>query len=116
MYMEAPKLMRSLKVIREENILQIREIRGGLQLAVANLVTPSSNLCSGDENHDVRRIAYSMFILPTHACPPQFQKFINIRISSLKYTLASIMPNQPKCLITATIYLMNEHKLNKLAN
>jgi hypothetical protein len=107
--------MKSLKGIREENIWQTRETRGGLQFVAANLVAPSSCLLSG-KNRDVPRIASSMFLLPTHVCPPQFQKFINICISSLKYTLASIMPNQPKCLITASIYLRNEHKLNKVAN
>jgi hypothetical protein len=59
-----------------------------------------------------------MFLLTAsaHACPSQFQKFINICINPLKYTLASIMPNQPKCLITASIYLKNERRMKKIAN
>jgi hypothetical protein len=42
--------MKSLKGIREENIWQTRETRGGLQFVAANLVAPSSCLLSGKKS------------------------------------------------------------------
>jgi len=54
--------MKSLKGIREENIWQTRETRGGLQFVAANLVAPSSCLLSGKKSWCTKN---SKFNVPT---------------------------------------------------